>query len=125
MRTWLSGLVLAAAAAAGCGSGGDKSLGPSYGSEDGRQISMLVSLVNDDKSTAGTLKRHFAAGAAADYRKFPAYAFEVKGNPVIAGDTATATVALRTEIGDKDAGEKEWAFVKAGGEWKVKAAPLP
>lgn len=118
----LAGLAALALSAAGCGS---TPAGPSYGSADGRKISELVDLLNDDRSSWGTAKRHFVADfRPTEPRKFAKYDLEVKGDPRIDGDTATATITLlngkREEVG-----VQEWTFVRDGGEWKIKAAPLP
>lgn len=119
------GAVLAAAAA-GCGSA---QVGPGFGSPDGRKVAELVAQLDDDKSTAANVRKLFAAGVvppAADLRRMSAYSYDVKGDPVVSGDSATATIAMRSERKDgADAGEKEWTFVKEGDGWKIKSAPLP
>ena len=120
--------VFASAALSGCGSKTENAAGAPSDKSDEGQILRVIWMVNDDKSTGGTLKRHFAEGlklSAADLKKFAAYAIDIKGKPKVNGDTATATIAFKLERGETDAGEKEWEFVKESGGWKIKAAPLP
>lgn len=119
----LAGLAALALSAAGCGS---TPAGPAHGGADGRKIAELVSLFNDDKSTWGTAKRHFVADfKPADPRKYAQFAFEVKGDPQVSGDTATATVGFTSERKGEEVGEQQWTFAQVGGEWKIKTAPLP
>jgi len=129
MRAWVTyfaGLLLPVLAT-GCGS--PKPAGPSYGSPDGRKIAELIDKLNDDKSVAARLKQLLASGAtlsAADQKKIWTIFYEVKGEPVITGDTATARIAMRSESASSaDLGEKEWTFVKEGENWKIKSCPLP
>lgn len=113
--------------AAGCG--GSVAQPPSYGSDDGKAIAVLVDQVNEFKSTASHFEKLFAPGAApkgAAGKKYATLSYDVSGNPTVSGATATARVKMRKEMGDGgDAGEQEWSFVKDGDKWKIKSAPLP
>lgn len=122
-------VVLLSVLPSGCG-GSNSTAGPGYGSADGRSIAELVEQVNDVKSNPAQLLKLFAAGAApkdkAQIGRYTAYYFDVSGNPSVSGDTATAKVKIRPD--GKAAGtdaEVEWSFVKDGGGWKIKSAPLP
>jgi hypothetical protein len=117
-------LVAAVAVAAGCGrsSSSNPSNGPDLG-EDGRQIATLVDRLNDDSSRPSHLKQLFAAGATADSRALRQYQYGLKDKPAVSGSTATGTVVLEKASGNATV-EKEWAFVKEGDKWKIKAAPL-
>src|SRR5262249_40907812 len=90
--------------ALGCGR--DSSPGPSYGGEDGKQIAIRVDALIDDRSDIRRMTKHFATGSAPDtqqWKKFAPYAFEVVGDPVINGTTATATIRI---VFDSDRQEK-------------------
>jgi hypothetical protein len=114
--------------AAGCG-GSSKPAGPSYGSTEGQKIAVFVEKVNDDKGVYARLKQLLASDvnlSAAEQKKIWTIAYEVKGEPTVTGDTATAKVAMRSEsISSADLGEKEWTFVKEKDAWKIKTCPLP
>jgi hypothetical protein len=119
----LAFLALCSLLMTGCGqSSGDTPLG----ADDAGKVELLVSMVNDDKSTGSVLSRHFAKGSVPkDLKKYPRYTYDVVGKPTLNGDTATAKVKLTAEIGGKEAGDQEWTFVKEGDAWKIKSAPLP
>jgi hypothetical protein len=120
-------LILLSGVVVGCSS--TPPTGPTYGSEDGRKISVLVSELNDVKSLPDRYKKLFATGVTlspADRKKLDTIAYEVKGSPTVTGDTATATIAMRSESASSaDLGTKEWTFAKEGDQWKIKTAPLP
>ncbi|WP_439624514.1 hypothetical protein [Gemmata sp.] len=115
-------LVAAVAVAAGCGRS-DQFNVPDMGGEDGKQIATLVDRLNDDSTRPAQLKQLFAAGATADSRALRQYRFDLKDKPAVSGGTATGTVVLEKASGHAMV-EKEWAFVKEGDKWKIKAAPL-
>ena len=106
-RSTLALLALGFLSAAGCG--GSVAQPPSYGSEDGKAIAVLVDQVNEFKSTASQFEKLFAAGAApkgAAAKKYPTLSYDVAGTPTVSGDTATARIKMRHELGDGgDAGE--------------------
>ena len=111
---------------AGCGS--QSSTGPSYGGEEGRKIAILVDALIDDRSNYRRMTAHFTSGSAPDnqqWRKFAPYSFEVVGDPVVSGATATAKVRIVFDSNREEKGEVEWAFAKDGENWKITAAPLP
>lgn len=110
----------------GCGSSTTQP--PSYGGEDGTKIARLVDQMNDDSNTVPKLKAAFAAGSPVgkkEAKTFPQYRYEIKGNPNVSGDTATATVAVARQVASNSGSELQWTFVKEGAEWKIKSAPLP
>jgi hypothetical protein len=114
------------AALAGCGGGASV---PSRGSEDGRQIAVLIGNFNDDVSSSKRMTASFAKGAmstkAADVKRYGNYMYEVVGAPSVSGDTATAKVKMRENRSGDTHGPLEWTFVKEGDAWKIKSAPLP
>lgn len=111
------------------GCGGDKTVNPSdYGGAEGLKIATLIGDFDDLKNDARKIGTAFAAGAApkgADYRKFGTLGFHLVGKPTVTGDTATAKVSVEKPATGEKVGETEWAFVKEGEAWKIKAAPLP
>jgi hypothetical protein len=117
-------LALLPLAAAGCGKGGGAA-GPA--AEDQAAIAELLTRIegmNDPRAAA----KYFAAGAAlpADrLRKLAGYSVVTAGRPAVSGDTATARLKLVVNRTGQEAGEVEWTFVKEGGAWKIKTAPLP
>lgn len=110
-------------ALAGCG-GGDTAGTGVLGGEDERKIANLISEFNEVKGNQAKLKVLFADPPARpkDYEKRE---FTIPlGGVKVTGDTATAAVEVRQD----DAtllGSREWTFAKAGGQWKIKSAPLP
>ena len=117
----LSALVLTGFA--GCGS----QKGPSYGSDEGRKIAIIIDSLADDVSNTKTFQGHFASGSlpkSAEMKVFAKCQFEIVGSPSISGDTATTKVAVRDTTNSKDVGEFEWTFVKEGNSWKIKSAPV-
>jgi hypothetical protein len=60
-----------------------------------------------------------------DQKKLSKYSCDVSGNPTVTGEEAKANVAFRPEAGGAEPEPKEWTFVREGGAWKIKAAPLP
>ena len=66
-----------------------------------------------------------AAPKGAARKKYVGYQYRLVGRPTISGETATATVAFEKSSTGEKAGEKTWEFVREGGTWKIKAAPLP
>ena len=99
-----------------------------YGGDDGNKIAALVDRMNDESNTIPKLKASFVSGTPVgkkDVKAYPRFRYEVKGNPVIAGDSATATVEVSSQTGDGPGNEKEWTFVREGADWKIKSAPLP
>jgi hypothetical protein len=124
MRRVLFALLLGCAA--GCGNSGPQP--PSYGGEDGAKIAALVDQMNDDGNTIPKLKAAFAAGTPIgkkEMKTFPQYRYEIKGNPNVSGDTATATVGVNRHSVSDGGREMQWTFVKEGADWKIKSAPLP
>ena len=129
MRVWTLTATAFVIPFLGFGCGSSTPAGPSYGSPDGRKIAELIDKLNDDKGMAARVKQLFASGvtlSSAELKKIWTIFYEVKGEPVVTGDTATATIAMRSESASSaDLGTKEWAFVKEGDKWKIKSAPLP
>lgn len=124
-RTYLIVACVLAGVAVQSGCGGAQ--GPSYGSEDGRKIALLLSEVGDT-TDAKRLASYFVKTAAptkADYDRFTSHYFDLAGNPSVRGNTATAKVKIRHQGTGKDTGPVEWSFVKEGDTWKIKSAPLP
>jgi hypothetical protein len=107
---------------AGCGGGPSP---PDYGSEDGKQIARLVEELNEATSDEKRFRQAFAGPAPKDRKHFNAHLFDVDGAPAVTGDSATARVKVRSDGEGKDRGTQEWTFVKEGGQWKIKSAPLP
>ena len=113
---------LSAVAPTGCGSSATP---PPFdaGSEDGNQLAKLLDDFNEAKYSQAKLKPLFAGPLPAHWKKYDPYACQLDGKPSVAGDAATAKVALRHDDGTQKSAE--WSFAKDGGQWKVKAAPLP
>lgn len=128
MRVWLFAIVPLFLCAFLVGCGTTAPTGPSYGSDDGRKIAVLVGDLNDVKSLPDRYKKLFATGvalSATERKKLDTIHYEVQGEPTVNGDAATATIAMRSESASSaDLGTKEWAFVKEGDQWKIKSAPL-
>ena len=106
------------------------------GEADLSDVDVVLSLVSSAPGAAGEPDRErwerlFVEGAApedAERAKYAALEFRRFREKVdVSGTTATAPVAAR-KLGDDDQpfGEPvEWEFVKEGGAWKIKNAPLP
>ena len=107
----------------GCGKSEPR--GPSFGSEDGKQIAVLLEDLTEAAADTPKASALFAGQPPANLKQFGRYRFEVKANPTVSGDTATATVQIVAENDGTEKGATEWSFVKEGGKWKVKTAPLP
>jgi hypothetical protein len=111
-----------------CVAGCRHTTAPDYGGEDGGKIAALVDRMNDDSNTVPKLKASFASGTPIgkkDIKTYPRFRYEIKGNPTVSGDSATATVEVCAYSGDDTGSEKEWTFVREGADWKIKSAPLP
>jgi hypothetical protein len=121
MRTTLTALLLFLAT--GCGGSSPTSI--DLGGEDGREIAVLVEDLNDAKGNPKKTAGLFAAGAKPpDPKKLNQYEFSIVGKPSVSGESATCKVRVDNAKGET-AGEPEWSFVKDGGKWKIKDAPLP
>lgn len=121
----LPGAALAAALvlAAGCS---DAPSRPSFGGPDADAIVKVVEELTD--ASQATLKKCFTARALPDQAgraRLSSHSVEIVGAPTVSGDTAKARVKFVSFATSQDAGEKEWAFVKEGGDWKINEAPLP
>jgi hypothetical protein len=103
----------------GCGSPAP----PSYGSEDGKKIALLIEDLNEKKGNTVESKKLFVS-VPANLVRLGQFSFDVKGSPSVTGTTATATLAVRTE-GGEDKGQQQWTFEKVGENWRIKTAPLP
>jgi hypothetical protein len=93
------------------------------GLAEGDQVRQFVRSM-DGKSKF--LADRFAKGsapAAGDLAKYGKYKYRVDGNPSISGESATAKIKLLDDK-DQQVGTAEWTFVKEGGQWKIKTAPL-
>jgi hypothetical protein len=92
------------------------------------KVGQLVSSLEDVKKNPKLIGSWFAQGAAppdAELRKFAKFTtYKTDGLPTVSGDTATAKVNV---LGPNDQilGTVEWTFVREGGHWKIKSAPLP
>ncbi|MCI0465110.1 MAG: hypothetical protein L0Z62_49950 [Gemmataceae bacterium] len=110
---------------AGCG-GSDPA--QEFGGEEGKKIASLIRGFSDDVTNPKELEKAFVAGAApkgAAQKKYQGYQYCPVGKPSISGDTAKATVSFeKLSTGDR-LSEKTWEFVKEGGTWKIKSAPMP
>jgi hypothetical protein len=101
---------------------------PDYGGEDGGKIARLVDDLNDDANTVPKLKAAFAAGTPVgrkEAKAYPQYRFEMKGNPSVTGDTATATIEVCRHSATEGGRDMQWTFVKEGDRWRIRSAPLP
>jgi hypothetical protein len=107
----------------GCGS---PPAGPPKTDDD--FVRAFVSRMPDAANDPKRFKEFWASGASvpadAQRQRYAKYHYEA-GRPSIQGDTATVTVKVKDDDRPDPLGTVEWAFVKEGGRWKVKAAPLP
>lgn len=99
-------------------------------SGDARVISDLVEEFNEVRVDHKKATDLFAMGAApgkAELRKKygPLSFWPNVGGPVINGEEATLKVAVRNDETGDETGRLDWTFVKEGGAWKIKSAPLP
>lgn len=108
--------------ALGCG-GSPKP--PTYGSEEGKKIAVLVEDLNEARADGKQFKQLFSGSAPTDWKKYSSFLYDVEGHPTVNGDTATARVKIRADGDGSDKGSQEWTFVKAGDGWKIKTAALP
>jgi hypothetical protein len=95
---------------------------------DATLIPQILRSFSGSASDPRNLPTWFAQGAtppAAEQRKYGKYTYRAEGKPAVTGDTATVQVKLRDAKSDQEAGIVEWTFVKEGGNWKIKSAPLP
>ncbi len=117
-------LVLSLAAlASGCG--GESRM---VSESDPRGISDLMDTWNDAKMSLKAAEKCFVAGGApakAEFKKYGKYSYSLTSKANESSTTATVPVAIYDESGGKDAGKKDWTFVKEAEGWKIKSAPLP
>jgi len=119
----LLALASAALVAAGCGRGVPM---PNYGSEEGLQIAQFVSDFNDAKANRLKFAQMFADKAPANWKEYEPHTYNVvPGSPKVSGDSATATVEVRKDADYSLIDTRDWTFVKVGGKWRLKLAPLP
>lgn len=108
--------------AAGCGSSSPAP--PSFGGEDGRAIATLVAEFNEGKHDSAKLKKLFVGNTLpTDWKQYDKYDFSLDGNPVLNGETGTATLKKRDHT-NADAGSTTFTFVKDGPTWRIKTAPV-
>jgi hypothetical protein len=107
--------------------------GCSSGSRDATAMTEEVTIqqfiwsLDDVRENPKDLAGWFASGSAppaAELRKYAKYVPRPDGKPSVSGDTATAKVKL-LDSREQEVGQVEWTFVKEGGHWKLKTAPLP
>jgi len=108
----------------GCG-GTDKSANGKLNDQ-----ALLASLVTEFADTGSnyTMAKYFTKGtkiSQIEYKKYIKFSYKFEGNADISGDTAKATVKVMDANDGKEAGSKEWSFLKDGTIWKIKDAPLP
>ena len=119
----LLALASAALLVAGCGRGVSM---PNYGSEEGLQLAQFVSDFNDAKADRRKFAQMFADKAPANWKEYYPYTYNVvPGSPKVSGDSATAAVEVRKDADYSLIDTRDWTFVKVGGKWKLKLAPLP
>src|SRR5262245_6867940 len=126
MRAPHSLLFLLVLPALGCGGGRD---GPPPQTDAGDLI-QHVREFDDRKDNAKSFAAAFAQGAAPaepQRRRFAKFSFVpvIAVKPTVQGDTATVKVQVRDGATEKPVGDVDWTYVKEGGQWKLKAAPLP
>jgi hypothetical protein len=128
MRAWLISAVALPAALLALGCGSPAPQGPSYGSDDGKEIANVVARMSDE-NTPAELPRTFVAGAvpkdAKQAKRYSTYTYRVNGDPTINGAEATAKVTVRSVANSATTSDHEWTFAKEGDKWKIKSAPLP
>ena len=121
-RSILAGV--AAFALLGCG--GSEKFGPPTGDE--AEIRALVAQMGDASGNAKSFKEYFASGATVptdkERERYRKYLYDMMKSPSISGDTAKIQVRVRDDE-KGPLGTVEWAFVKEGGKWKAKSAPMP
>ena len=91
-------------------------------------VASAVREMADYKSSARGFTNAFVKGAApgeAVRKRFAPYIFAPAGGASISGEGATIKVKVIDEKSDNVVGEVEWTYVQEGGQWKLKAAPLP
>jgi hypothetical protein len=108
---------------AGCGA--SKPVDPDEYSESDR-IGLTLTNLEDARNSPARLAEYFAAGSALPSRdRLGKLSLRMKGPAEVIGDSATAVIELDNEEDGGKVGEVTWSFVKVGGHWKVKEAPLP
>jgi hypothetical protein len=126
MRITPAAVLAAALGTLGCGADSPPQV-LDYGGEDGKQIAVLVELLNED-SALPKLKGLFAPGSAltrADAARYGKCRYDLKGKPQVSDASATAQVVVIRAKDNEVLGEKDWEFVKDRDRWKIKSAPLP
>lgn len=118
-----SGCFMVVVVLCGCGDNPQTPNPPTYSSDEGKDIAVLVEDFNEYKANARRASELFAQPVR-DLKKYDSYSYDLSGSPTVSGDKATATVKVRTDEGT-DKGTVEWSFVKVGNKWKIQAAPLP
>jgi hypothetical protein len=99
-----------------------------YGGVDGHTIATLISEVASRADSPQRTAEIYAAGAAPTgtaLKRYLRYDYRLIGRPSVHGETGTATIVFEEPNTGEQVGEKTWEFVKEGGTWKIKAAPLP
>ena len=91
---------------------------------------VLASLVTEfaDTGNNAMMSKYFKQGtkiSQVEYKKYIKFNYKLEGNADISGDTAKATVKVMDANDGKEAGSKEWSFLKDGTIWKIQDAPLP
>ncbi len=106
----------------GCGGGDGK---PVESEADG--AAQVIREFDDYKGSQAGFTGVFAKGAApaeAQRKRYLKYNVS-PGKVTVTGETATVRVKVLDEPREKVLTEVDWTFVKEGGRWKLKAAPLP
>ncbi len=105
----------------GCGSG----IGTPAETQDD-QVAQVIREFQGKTGNPTWFAGAFVKGAApeAQRNRYTKHTF-APGKVSITGDTATIKVKVIDEAANKVLSEVEWTCVKEGGQWKIKAAPLP
>ncbi len=93
--------------------------------QEDERLTTLVTGTPDKAMSPALAKAHFVTVPPRDQLdKYAKLTFEPAGSPTVTGDAATVPVRVLTPDGTVR-GEVTWEFVKAGDQWKIRAAPLP
>lgn len=112
--------VIGLASLVGCG-GSAASSAPTYGGEDGMILARMVENLGDESQPQAYFMSTIKLSPT-ERKQFRGCSFEVIGEPVVAGDSATANV--KVIAGKAEPVEVQWAFAKEKDKWKIQSAPL-
>ena len=85
------------------------------------EFTSVLRMLSDSAQDPARAPEIFSGTPGKDSARYGAFVYDMVAPPKIDGDTATVRIQMRP----KATKEAEWIFVRDGGKWKIKAAPLP